>query len=542
MLIVMEPGRCRIDGTVYGIDDPAQSVYPISWARYINGNGNHTEQQISVDLKAGIITIRTHPFGIYPISYHASPGLLIISHSAGHVARELVRRGDKVEPDQVGLWEAMTFSVPLLRRTLFQSISKNRIGETLSLRLRDGSLVSHNYWRPQLYGPGGNQRRDFLGDAVELLKSLFKDAADWGPCLMPLSGGLDSRLAAAMLQRKGVDLRAFTFGGYGSAEVTIGRRVAETLNIPWQQVELRPEDYIKYGNHVVDLTGGTLSGIHMHLFSCLHKIEHVNSLCLHGYLGDQFAGDYATGLHSELNKEQAIAELLKKRLPGVARRFIPKRDLEGVLEDVERILQECQEKNPPGCLVEYFVTTERHNLLAYIPAVMETKVPVKRVYATQEFADFFLSLPPMHRKLRALFYKACKALFPKLFALPSTQHLYGDRIPEQAQKWLVRGRNGLQYATSWLTSGSRPVFSPYIYEQPGHIVRRYLWDRVVASAETVAPYLECDVRSLCTEALSLRHRQPMIPLSVLYIGGALNFAGAPYSKEAEEHLLPQPTN
>ncbi|MDO5663145.1 MAG: asparagine synthase-related protein [Brachybacterium sp.] len=58
---------------------------------------------------------------------------------------------------------------------------------------------------------------------------------------MPLSGGTDSRLIAAMLRDIGPRrLTAFTYGIKGSIEAETSRLVAAALDIPWQTVTLSP--------------------------------------------------------------------------------------------------------------------------------------------------------------------------------------------------------------------------------------------------------------------------------------------------------------
>ncbi|WRS30236.1 asparagine synthase-related protein [Actinomycetaceae bacterium MB13-C1-2] len=61
--------------------------------------------------------------------------------------------------------------------------------------------------------------------------------------VVPLSGGLDSRLIAAMLKRRGAsNILAFTYGKRGIPEAAMSRSVADALDIPWVFVEMDPAD------------------------------------------------------------------------------------------------------------------------------------------------------------------------------------------------------------------------------------------------------------------------------------------------------------
>ena len=62
--------------------------------------------------------------------------------------------------------------------------------------------------------------------------------------VLPLSGGLDSRLLAAWLTLHGALDRtvAFTYGRPGSREVEVSRSVAEAVGLEWHAVEYVPAD------------------------------------------------------------------------------------------------------------------------------------------------------------------------------------------------------------------------------------------------------------------------------------------------------------
>lgn len=58
--------------------------------------------------------------------------------------------------------------------------------------------------------------------------------------VVPLSGGLDSRLLLSWLVKRGAPhVTAFTYGVPGSAETAISREVAHSLQIPWFNIDLR---------------------------------------------------------------------------------------------------------------------------------------------------------------------------------------------------------------------------------------------------------------------------------------------------------------
>jgi asparagine synthase (glutamine-hydrolysing) len=84
----------------------------------------------------------------------------------------------------------------------------------------------------------GSVFREVLLEGVGALVARNPDAT----FLLPLSGGADSRLLGAAFVIAGArDVRSFTYGVTETAEVSVSRRVAELLGIPWTFVEMPPE-------------------------------------------------------------------------------------------------------------------------------------------------------------------------------------------------------------------------------------------------------------------------------------------------------------
>lgn len=83
-------------------------------------------------------------------------------------------------------------------------------------------------------------RRQFLHDFDDIVLQTMQRVIDYAtgrPIVVPLSGGLDSRLIALTLSRlRYPDVRCYTFGQRGSKEASISKTIAGKLNFPWTQV------------------------------------------------------------------------------------------------------------------------------------------------------------------------------------------------------------------------------------------------------------------------------------------------------------------
>ena len=123
--------------------------------------------------------------------------------------------------------------------TLFEGINQIQAGEYLAYATRDGQLATHYYhqfWHGNYFSDSEEELLDRLDTvfvrAYERLIASIKEH-DLTP-VVPLSGGLDSRIIVAMLKRCGVDdVICFTYGRRNSREAKISKQVAELLGYRW---------------------------------------------------------------------------------------------------------------------------------------------------------------------------------------------------------------------------------------------------------------------------------------------------------------------
>lgn len=123
--------------------------------------------------------------------------------------------------------------------------------------------------------------------------------------ILPLSGGLDSRLIAAVGAKMGVDLRAFTWGKPNTTDGVYAGQVAKTLGIPWRLIDPGSDYLVDERPLWSDLFG---SAMHFH---GMYQIPFFRALAtepdnpiLSGFLGECTAG-YDVRFNVELRSTQA---------------------------------------------------------------------------------------------------------------------------------------------------------------------------------------------------------------------------------------------
>ena len=130
-------------------------------------------------------------------------------------------------------------------RTLAHEVYATPAGSVVELR-PDGTWSCRS-WETYRYDADPiTSPQEFAGvfrTALDTAVERVLQDTDGRQLLVPLSGGLDSRLLAVWLKRHGArEVVAFTYGGPGSAEVAISRGVAEALKMDWFTVDLDPAE------------------------------------------------------------------------------------------------------------------------------------------------------------------------------------------------------------------------------------------------------------------------------------------------------------
>lgn len=189
--------------------------------------------------------------------------------------------------------------------TLYRGVRQLGPGQYALFR-NDGTMVHARYhqyapWRPQASAWGA------LADELEVLTRAVLGkvmaVADGRPIVVPLSGGIDSRLVASGLRELGYpDLRCFAYGLAGNHEAAASRAVAERLGLPWTFVPYTPgvmrrvfssEDYRRY-----TASADSLTGIHFPQdYVALRALEAEGWLPGDAVIVNGQSGDFITGNH-----------------------------------------------------------------------------------------------------------------------------------------------------------------------------------------------------------------------------------------------------
>lgn len=168
--------------------------------------------------------------------------------------------------------------------TLFDDIKQIKNGEVLIYQKNEKYLKSCCYFKflhKGYFELSESKLLEMLDQTfVNAFLRLIESTSKQGKRLVvPLSGGLDSRIIAAMLKRLGInDVICVSYGKKGSRESEISKSVAEALGYKWLFVEYTTKKWHEYYNSkeadLFRIWAGNLSSLpHMQDFPAVKELK-----------------------------------------------------------------------------------------------------------------------------------------------------------------------------------------------------------------------------------------------------------------------------
>lgn len=151
--------------------------------------------------------------------------------------------------------------------------------------------------------------------ASELLDSIFSDileeTSNVDSCIIPLSGGWDSRILLGMAKKYFAveNIKTYTFGIPGQLDFEIGRKVAEAAGVQHQEINLL-DVTIEWEDLLASVEESPWAYVPDSFFNKLsyRKVASGNDIILSGFMGDPL-----TGGHKYLKNSESVAKTFAKK-------------------------------------------------------------------------------------------------------------------------------------------------------------------------------------------------------------------------------------
>jgi asparagine synthase (glutamine-hydrolysing) len=197
--------------------------------------------------------------------------------------------------DLTAVAEYMRFQHLLGEKTFFEGVSLLDGAFLLRYSLVEKKVTVSKYW--SFSDISSIDTKPAYADLVREAARLFEGAVEMMSRServgLYLSGGLDSRLIAGCLAKKGVSFSTITYGDKESADVTLAGRVASLVGSDHHYYDLVNGKWVlEYAGLHLDLTEGFHSWIHAHGISTLGRVRDFLQINLTGWAVDTGLGGH----------------------------------------------------------------------------------------------------------------------------------------------------------------------------------------------------------------------------------------------------------
>ena len=268
---------------------------------------------------------------------------------------------------------------------------------------------------------------ELADEAYELSRQAIADVLKTQPAwILPLSGGLDSRLIAAVGAEMGVELRAYTYGPSVWEEVIYAHQVAKALKLPWKRVDLGTDYLAKYTPIWADWFGSALHFHGMYQMPFLESLRsEVPAPIVQGFLGEALAGLHLPGLISAHRNGESHGPLTDGWIhwPVEEVKSLLKVRVDDALEQVATDM-ESQINGVPGAWFQRLMLLDLWNrqrlFISYQPMMYDYWRGVATPFHNREYARFCLSLPLLALENRRLQGEMLRRYYRDLAVIPGT--------------------------------------------------------------------------------------------------------------------------
>jgi len=161
--------------------------------------------------------------------------------------------------DEAAVLDYFNFKMILGDKTLFKKVKRLRWAR--AIRYCNGRVTIEPWWEYRFPEESKQSPADLIDEAHVLYQqNIMKQCSGYDHVIIPLSGGLDSRMVLAHAREAGLHPHTFCHGQKQSVEVKLAARVASEAGVENHSlVEINPQWVVDFAERFVWLTGGMIN-------------------------------------------------------------------------------------------------------------------------------------------------------------------------------------------------------------------------------------------------------------------------------------------
>jgi len=290
------------------------------WASQLKG----TFCAAILDEAAGRVVLVTDQMGSYPLYWFSTGGAFAFASEL----RALLKVHPKPALNPHALNDLIKLTFPFGDKTMAAGVQVLLPASTVTWERDTGAVRLETYatWAPAFKRSGldRTQYLERLGEAFDTsMDRAVEGAHGYG---LSLSGGLDTRVMLAALNRRNIPLSTFTIGGAGCADEVIGAQLARMSRTTHRFVALEEgalANLLPMTERMVSLTDGMYTSDGFTEVLALQAFEQTNfSVLLRGHLGELAKASTAYPFHTDsqvnaMSSREQLVPYLVARLESI---------------------------------------------------------------------------------------------------------------------------------------------------------------------------------------------------------------------------------
>jgi len=420
------------------------------------------------------IYIVTDTYGMLPVYfYRGKNGFCFFTHFPDFLSS---MSSPSLTPDPTGISEAMFFDIFINGRTIFKEIQMLPQGSIICWNSRNSELSITPYYNYSFDSRKRVTETDVGEQIAERLENVLRKTYS-DHFLLPLSGGVDSRLlAAAMTRVYGPEnITALSFAAHPkSYECVYAKEVCEILGIKdWQTHILTPDSYMRSLKYFPERFGGNLSVAHGHLFDGIKSRERdfKGMTLVSGAFADAVGGygAKAPGLEMSDQRDSHYYRHLIKLDAVLDFKSIKNK----ISDDIEAVFIKWKNGSSVETFDEYAYITQRQPCVLFTQSLLyKDVIPVMQPFADYDLSEFFFGLPYELRSYKKATRAAIHFYSQKLSSLADvSSKMISDSFRDTYRVYRGKVMNNACRIMTTLTNDRRLFFSPYQTESQDYNLR-----------------------------------------------------------------------
>ena len=376
------------------------------------------------------LTIESDILGLKPLYLaNIEEGTLIGSSLA-----DLFRlKEDLIRPvDSMGLAQLILTGHPFGSRTIHAKIRRTKTGERLHWDANSKRLSSS---RPRRIQISKEVRADAgLLESVQEIDATISESINRHtqgaaqPLNIGLSGGFDSRILAAVLDKQGKSFKSFTYGHWHHREVRTAKRIAQELDTNHQVLPYPLDNHYDQMELFLSTMEGQSDSNSVQIANLLQMDAPVGSPLLHGFMSDAVAvtrfSDKKNGIVPK-SLEQAASNLASSMIKSDSHsKFIS--ELVGMDITAETLFEELLDDMHADGLAYHSAVLwdvenrQRRFIAGHLP-MLGQKFDVIVPFYDARLMSVWFSLPRISLDERYLQRQQLAKLYPNLAKIPHSE-------------------------------------------------------------------------------------------------------------------------